>query len=147
MNLGKALPSAERDNASRLQRIMEEIDRTWNFAPLITQLADDVVFRVTVPEGTPLSGEFRGKDAVARYFTKILPSVAVFRQQAPMEFIAYGERVIILGDDAYTLKKTGDTFRSPYAMIVTYRGEDITNILIIQDLHGLAAAYREPGRR
>jgi ketosteroid isomerase-like protein len=31
---------------------------------MLDHLADDVVFEVTIPEGTPISGEFRGKQAV-----------------------------------------------------------------------------------
>jgi ketosteroid isomerase-like protein len=60
----------------------------------------------------------------------------------PLEFITDKNRVIVLGEDAYTLKKTGETFRSPYAMIVSYEDERIKGILIIQDLSGMAAAYR-----
>ncbi|MDY7227384.1 nuclear transport factor 2 family protein [Hyalangium rubrum] len=131
-------------NLSRLKRILEEVDRTWEMKPLTDQFAKEVVLRVTIPDGTPLSGEFRGKEAVTGYFTQILPEVAVFKQQAPVEFVPDGERVIVLGDDAYTLKKTGETFRSPYAMVVGFEEEQIKSILIIQDLSGLAAAYRSP---
>jgi ketosteroid isomerase-like protein len=134
------------DSVSRLKWILEEVDRTRDMKPLIEQLSEDVVFRVTIPEGTPVSGEFRGKEAVTKYFAETLPAVAVFKQQVPMEFVADGDRVIVLGDDAYSLKKTGETFRSPYAMIVNYEGERIKSILVIQDLSGLAMAYREQRR-
>lgn len=130
-------------NAARLKAIMEETDKTWSFQPLIDILAADVKFKSTVPAGTPISGEFKGKEAVARYFNVILQDVAVFKQQIPMEFIEAGNRVIILGDDAYTLKKTGVTHRSPYAAIFTFEGGLIKDILIIQDLSGIWEAYRE----
>lgn len=130
-------------NAERLKAVMEETDRTWSFKPLIDMLAEDVRFKSTIPNGTPISGEFRGKEAVSRYFSVILQDVAVFKQQVPMEFIDAGNRVIILGDDAYTLKKTGETYRSPYASVFTFEDGLISDILIIQDLSGIWNAYRK----
>lgn len=126
----------------KLRAVMEETDKTWDFKPLIDILADDVTFKSTIPMGTPISGEFRGKKAVANYFNVILQDVAVFKQQTPMEFIPAGNRVIILGDDAYTLKKNGETFRSPYAAIFTFENGLVKGILIIQDLTGIWNAYR-----
>lgn len=138
--------SAERgkDHVRRLKWILEEVNQRGNMKPLIDHLAEDVVFRVTIPDGTPASGEFRGKAAVLEYFTQTLPGLADFTQQAPLEFIPDGDRVIVLGDDAYTLKKTGETFRSPYAMVMGFEGDRLKSWLIIQDLSGMAAAYR-PG--
>lgn len=124
----------------RVQAALAVIDS--DFGPLQALLADDAVFRATVPPGTPISGEFRGRDAIAGYFNRLLPDVAVFVQQAEPEFIAEGNKVIVLGDDAYTLKKNGKTYRSPYAMVITFAGELAESILIIQDLSGIAEAYR-----
>lgn len=126
-----------------LKTIMEEIDRTWDFKPLIDILAEDVTFKATIPPGTPISGEFKGRDAVKNYFEEIITSVAVFKQQAPMEFIEAGDnRVIILGDDAYTLNNNGKTFRSPYAAIYTFENGLLKDLLIIQDLSGIWEAYK-----
>lgn len=138
------------NNLLTLKRTMEEVDETWDFTPLINLLSDDVIFEATVREGTPISGQFKGKQAVTNYFMEVLPATAVFKQQVPTEYVAHEDRVIILGDDAYTLTKTNETFRSPYAMIFTFDNALITKILIIQDLSGFHDAYRndpiEPAR-
>ncbi|HZH02129.1 MAG TPA: nuclear transport factor 2 family protein [Myxococcaceae bacterium] len=131
------------ENSERLGKIMEEVNRTGDFKSLVDALAEDVIFRVTVPDGTPSSGVFRGKESVSTYFTKTLPQLAVFEQQQPIELVPDGDRVIILGDDSYTLHKTGETFRSPYAMVVEFKAERISSILIIQDLSGMARAYQQ----
>jgi ketosteroid isomerase-like protein len=102
------------------------------------------VLKITIREGTPLSGEFRGKDAVSNYFNNILPKVARFEQQVPPEYISDGNRAIVLGDDLYTVHKTGQSFCSPYAWVVVFAGEQISNILGIQDLWGIASAYSYP---
>ena len=53
------------DNITLAKSIFEAED----FQPLLEHLADDVVFKATIPKGTPISGEFRGKQAVVDYFT------------------------------------------------------------------------------
>lgn len=123
----------------RVQAAMAVIDS--DFAPLQALLAEDAIFKATVPPGTPISGEFSGREAIADYFNRVLPEVAIFEQQVAPELIAEGNRVIVLGDDAYTLKKNGKTYRSPYAMVITFDGELARSIVIIQDLSGIAEAY------
>lgn len=116
-----------------------------DFRPLLDRLADDVVFKATIPEGTPISGEFRGKQAVVDYFTS-LGDVAEFRQEKPLQFFGGGERVVVLGDDSFKIKKTGVTARSEYAIVADFRDGWITAILIIQDLSAIADAYRTDPR-
>jgi hypothetical protein len=55
------------DNFTSAKSIFEAED----FQPLLDRLADDVVFKATIPEGTPISGEFRGKQAVVDYFATL----------------------------------------------------------------------------
>lgn len=50
------------DYTSLVRSLFESED--WQ--PLIDHLAEDVVFKATIPDGTPISGEFRGKQAVAK---------------------------------------------------------------------------------
>jgi len=55
------------DNISLAKCILEVED--WQ--PLLDRLAHDVVFKATIPEGTPISGEFRGKQAVEKHFMNL----------------------------------------------------------------------------
>jgi ketosteroid isomerase-like protein len=129
------------DNIALARSIFEAED----FGPLIDRLADDVVFKATVPEGTPISGEFRGKRAVLDYFEN-LGDVAEFRQEKPLEFFGSGGRVVVLGDDSFEIKKSGVRGRSEYAIVADFRDGEITSILIIQDLSTIAHAYRKDPR-
>jgi uncharacterized protein (TIGR02246 family) len=115
--------------------------RADDYRVLLDHLADDVVFKATIPEHTPISGEFRGKQAVADYFAR-LDQVAVFHQERPQQYIADGDRVVVLGDDSFEIRANGTTAHSEYATIVDYRDGLITSILIIQDLTAIADAYR-----
>lgn len=110
-------------------------------ARLVRYLAEDVVFKATVPPGTPISGEFRGKQAVADYFER-LSDIAVFRQERPQEFLTDGDRVVVIGDDTFEIKRTGATARSEYAMLLEFRDGLIVRWTIFQDLSAFVDAYR-----
>jgi hypothetical protein len=88
--------------------------REEDYQVLLDHLADDVVFRVTIPEGTPISGELRGKQAVADCFAR-LGSIAALHQEQPQQYIVDGDRVVVLGDDSFERKQNGVTARSEYA--------------------------------
>jgi hypothetical protein len=113
--------------------------REEDYRVLLDHLANDVVFEVTIPEGTPISGVFRGKQAVAGCFAR-LGSIAVFHQERSQRYIADGDRVIVLGDDSCEIRKNGVTARSEHATVVTFRDGLITSILIVLDLSALAEA-------
>ncbi len=113
---------------------------------LVERLADDVIFKVTIPDGTPISGEFRGKQAVIEHLTR-LGEIAVFRQEKQQEYFANGDRVVVLGEDSFEIKQSGVTARSEYAMVLDYRDGLITHWLIIQDLSAFVDAYMTPADR
>ncbi|UYQ90980.1 nuclear transport factor 2 family protein [Chitinophaga horti] len=130
-------------NLELTRKLWDASEATGSFQPIIDQFAEDVVFQATIPPGTPISGEFRGKARLQEYFDTILPQVASFEQLEPLEFVPHGEdKVIILGNDAFTLPVNGKKYSSPYATVLTFRGGMIVKMLIIQDLSGIYEAYK-----
>ena len=113
---------------------------------LIDRLADDVVFKATIPDGTPVSGEFRGKQAVAEHLTQ-LGDILEFRQEKPLEFFGDGERVVVLGSETVEIKKNGARVpNSEYATILDFRDGFVTRFTVIQDLTAVVDAYRAEAR-
>jgi uncharacterized protein len=126
------------DNTSLAQSLMESDD--WE--PLIDHLADDVVFKATIPDGTPISGELRGKQAMVDHLIK-LGDVLEFRQEQPLQFFGTGERVVVLGKESVEIKKSGVTVpESEYATVLDFHDGLITRFLVIQDLTAVVDAYR-----
>jgi uncharacterized protein (TIGR02246 family) len=119
--------------------IKADVDGDWgDFMDLMHK---NVTFQATIAEGTPISGVFRGKSAVTAYFEVVLPAVATFSQNKPMEFIIDHNKIIVLGDDTYTTLKNNKSHRSPYAMVIESKEDKISSILIVQDLTGIYQAY------
>jgi ketosteroid isomerase-like protein len=115
---------------------------TEDWPRLIDRLADDVVFKVTIPEGTPVSGEFRGKDAVVEHFGN-LANLLEFRQEKPLEYFGSGERVVVLGQETVEIKKNGATVpHSEFADVFDFRDGLVARFTIIQDLTAVVDAYR-----
>jgi uncharacterized protein len=131
-------PKEDSHNVTLARSLMESED----FQPLIDHLADDVVFKATIPEGTPISGELRGKPAVVEHLVN-LGDVLEFRQEKPLEFFGAGRRVVALGKESVEIKKSGFTVpESDYATVLDFRDGKITRFLVIQDLTAVVDAYR-----
>ena len=115
---------------------------TEDWPRLIDRLADDVIFKVTIPDGTPVSGEFRGKQAVVEHLLN-LGNLLEFRQEKPLEFFGNGERVVVLGTESVEIKKNGVTVpNSEYATILDFHDGLVTRFSVIQDLTAVVDAYR-----
>lgn len=99
-------------------------------------LADDVVLKLSV-------GEARGKQAVVDYFANVAATMDVRPFDAPLEYYGAGDRVVILGDETITVRRTGATHQSEWAWVVDVHDGSITRILDIQDLSGVAEQVRQ----
>jgi ketosteroid isomerase-like protein len=129
---------ATQDNIAFARSVLE----TEDWPRLIDRLADDVVFKATIPDGTPVSGEFRGKQAVAEHLVN-LGNVLDFRQERPLEFFGDGERVVVLGTESVEIKKNGVTVPgSEYATVLDFQDGLVTRFSVIQDLTAVVDAYR-----
>lgn len=129
------------DNVSLAKQLINPPDRNWQ--PLLDHLADDVVLKVTIPEGTPISGEIRGTQAVSEHFENV-GELLEFRQERPMQFFGSGDRVVVLGTESFDVKKSGVTVSdSEYADVLDFRDGLITRFLIIHDMSAFADAYRD----
>jgi hypothetical protein len=101
-------------------------------AKITSGRGDDVVFKATIPDGTPISGEVRGKEAVAERLTN-LPCILEVRLEQPQEYVGNGKRVIVLGRESLAVKESGvNRSNSDYATRLRLPGGLFTCSLVIQ---------------
>lgn len=114
-----------------------------DFQPFLDALADDVVFRYAAPEGTPLSRELHGKPEVIEFLTVTAPElVEDVHLTRPLEFVGDGDRVVVLGAESYTLKKTGAQARNKsFAVVMDFRDGRVVRLVQIKDLSEFVEAY------
>jgi hypothetical protein len=138
--------SEAKKNVERTRQIFEEMGRTGCPQPLLDQMADDAVYKLSLPKGTPLSGEFRGRHAILEYFGQLEEVLEVLEVNT-RDFIGHGDQVIVLGDERFLVKKTGRTCYSEFAFILDFSGGKIVRALVIEDLSGVVEAYSSAGGR
>lgn len=118
--------------------------QTSDFQPYIDLLADDVVFKYAAPEGTPVSDKLVGKDAVVEFMTvtsgELVEDISLDR---PLEFFGHGDRVVLLGSESYTIKKSAvKATGKEFAVVMDFRDGKISSVLQIKDLTDIAEAFR-----
>ncbi|HEX4815735.1 MAG TPA: nuclear transport factor 2 family protein, partial [Nonomuraea sp.] len=132
------------DNVTATKNVWDKVQATGDYQPFFDSLADDVVMSATIPAGTPISGEFRGKQAVLDYFMDP-DAIAEFQPfEKPLEYFTNEnqDRVIILGEETFRFKKTGHVAQTAYAWVQDFRDGKVTRIHVIEDLSSFVDAYR-----
>lgn len=130
-----------------VKNIYTEADEVGNMRPIFNSLAEDVIFCSTIPDGTPISGIFEGKQHVINFYKNLLPSVAIFQKLMPAAFVMREDRVIVVGENIFTFVRTGETYHRPYVNIISLADRLITAITLIQDFPGIHKIYRKEMNR
>ncbi len=106
---------------------------------LLKLFADDVEWQVP-GAGLPLAGTYRGHDGVANYFQKLAAEVDVLDFQ-PREFLAEGDRVLVVGWERVKVKATNRTIELDWIMSFTVRNGKVAVFREFTDTKALADAY------
>jgi ketosteroid isomerase-like protein len=101
-----------RDNVAIIKHMYDELLAQGSVQPFIDTFAEDGVLKLTIPQDTPISGEFRGKDGLRTYFERV-DQVFASEEIRFDDFIAHGDQVIVLGFERGRVKPTGKTLPAP----------------------------------
>jgi ketosteroid isomerase-like protein len=126
-----------------LRAIFKAFATTGDVAHLLDNLTDDVVYKLSIGPGTPLSGEFRGRDGVAGYF-RDMPSVVDHLGFNAFDFLANEDKAVVTGDETLRVIKNGAVFFTEWVVVCTFRGDKISHILVVENLGALSQAYDAP---
>lgn len=111
---------------------------------LLTLVADDIEW-IIPGEDWPLAGTYRGHAGLADLLETASKSIETSTE--PREFVAQGDRVLVLGFARGRIKATNKTFEDDWIFAITVRGGKLTNIREYVDTQALAraAAMSGPG--
>jgi ketosteroid isomerase-like protein len=115
---------------------------TGDIAGLLELCANDIDWTIPVVENASFSGSRSGKAAVGEFFNQ-LAAAEDFSDFTPKEFIAEGDKVVVLGSSTATVKETGKTFSTDWVHIFTIADGRITNFLEFFDNAGATRAYQK----
>jgi ketosteroid isomerase-like protein len=111
---------------------------------LLSLLAEDVEW-IIPGAGLPLAGTHRGHDGVANFFQKLSAEWEILDFQ-PREFVAEGDRVLVVGWERAKVKATNRTAEVDWIMSFTVRNGKIAIFREYADTKALADAYESAAR-
>lgn len=117
--------------------------RANNIPEVLKGFSKDIEWSIPGPAGiSPLCGTRRGKDQVAEFF-KQLPEFEDIQQFDPREYIAKGDKVVVLGHFKARVKATNRTIESDFVHVFTLRNGQAVQFREYADTAAELMAYKE----
>ncbi len=95
-----------------------ELFTSGDIETLLGMYSDDISWETPKVENMPFGGKISGRDKVTEFFT-ILDEHEEFSVFEPTEFIAQGDRVVVLGNFLVRSKTTNKEYATDFAHIIT----------------------------
>ena len=109
---------------------------------LLNHFSDDIEWTTPNVENSFIGGTINGKNEVTGFFSK-LAETEDFSDFAPREFIASGDRVVVLGTTTATVKDTGREYNTDWVHLFTVRDSKITSFLEFFDTAEVNRAFQK----
>ena len=111
---------------------------SYNEQDLLALAAEDIEW-IIPGEGWPLAGTYRGHAELAAVLKKASKEVEM-KYPKPPEFVAQGDRVLVIGVATGKIKATNKTFEDDWIFAITVRDGRLTSIREYIDTQALARA-------
>jgi ketosteroid isomerase-like protein len=98
------------------------------------------------PPEVPTAGTRRGLQAVGEFF-KTLNELLEFTRFDAKEFVAQGDRVIVLGEDTARVKATGKVLEGAWAHVFTLKNGKVVSFQEYSDMSPMVAELRAAAAR
>lgn len=108
---------------------------------LLAFLDDQVEWELPETPGVPFTGKRRGCGSVAEVF-RMQQQLLEVREFSVNEFIAQGDKVVVLGHGAWTVKATGLNFESDWVDIFTIKDGRIVAFRDLLDTRAAGNAFQ-----
>ena len=109
---------------------------------LLAVIAEDIEW-IIPGDDWPLAGTYRGHAGLADLLETASRSIETSTE--PREFVAQGDRVLVVGFARGRIKATNKTFEDNWIFAITVRDGKLTNIREYVDTQALARAAAMPG--
>jgi len=126
-------------NVQMIQKLYADFGK-GDIASILDSLDANVVWEEPINTSIPYNGKRQGKAAVQQFFAEVAQvHVSEFH---PKDYLATGDRVVALGSWTGTVKSTGKTFQSDWAIVWTVKNGKITGYTAYEDTAAVAAAFQ-----
>lgn len=115
----------EQEN-TKLAGHMYETFMAGDVEAFLNLFSDDAAWQSPEIENVPLSVKFSGREKLAGFISGI-DKYEEFLKMEPTEFIAQGDRVVVLGNYLARSKMTGKQYATDFAHIITVADGKVIN--------------------
>ncbi len=123
-------------------RICYEKFARGDIAGLLEHLSEDVDFTVPEIENAPHGGIWHGREAVKEFF-EVLNHAEEITDFEAREFIARGDRVVVLGRSTSTVKATGRHYSTQWVHVHTLKNNLIISFMEFFDTAAALRAFQK----
>ena len=113
-------------DTTRLVRYVYEKFRSGDVESFLDSLHPDIEWQVPQMAGVPFAGTWRRREGVSQFLRKLIESQEVLDFRAE-QFIAQGNKVVVLGRFVMHVKSTGRESASDWAHVWTLNGGKVTH--------------------
>ena len=129
----------EEENSRLIQKAYQQL-RTADIPSFLNSFAEDVEWELPEMENVPFAGKWQGREGVGQFFNKVL-DVQDTVEFVPGEYIAQGDKVVVLGHFLMRIKSTGREFSSDWAHVWTVKNGKVTRFYEYVDTAVVSKAY------
>lgn len=108
---------------------------------LLACVDDQVEWELPETPGAPFTGKRRGCEPVREVF-RMQQELMTVREFTVNEFIAQGDKVVVLGHGAWTVKDTGQDFESDWVDVFTIKNGSIAAFRDFMDTGAALKAFQ-----
>ncbi len=129
----------EQENTKLVKRVYE-LFKSGDVEGFLNMFSDDVSWETPKVENTPFNGKISGKENLVNWITAYSEAeeMTVFEQD---EFIAQGDRVVMLGHCETRTKSTNKEYATNLVHIMTVKDGKVTGFLELFDTAAAEKAY------
>ncbi|MEZ5426272.1 MAG: nuclear transport factor 2 family protein [Pyrinomonadaceae bacterium] len=129
-------------NNTRIVRQGYERFGNGDLEGLLQLFDENIEWTTPITQRSSLGGTRRGRQAVAEFFGLLVETENITRFE-PTEFIAQGDRVVVLGKSAATVNATGRSYETDWIQIFTVRNEKVTGFYELFDTAAVERAFQK----
>jgi len=129
----------DQENVGLVQRAYQSI-KAGDIQSLLNSLAEDVQWQLPEMKNVPFAGKWQGREGVGQFFSRVseVQEVVAFE---PAEYIAQGDRVVVLGRFLMHIKTTGRDVESNWAHVWTVKDAKVTRFYEYVDTAAVSRAH------
>jgi ketosteroid isomerase-like protein len=109
---------------------------------LLSLFASDISWTVPNIENAPFAGSRTGTDAVRQFFAQLTEAENITRFE-PLEFIAEGDKVVVLGESAATVNATGKSYETDWVHVFHLQDGKVTEFVEFFDNAAANRAFQK----